>query len=46
MIDSFLGIDTEGGDTGHYGFCHKMRHAVMIQINYEDMCILQFGQSQ
>ena len=19
-----------GGDTGHYGFCHIMRHAVMI----------------
>ena len=32
MIDNFLGIDTEGGwgDTGHYGFCHIMRHAVMI----------------
>ena len=27
MIDNFLGIDTEGGDTGHYGFCHIMRHA-------------------
>ena len=33
MIDNFLGIDTEkgqGGDTGHYGFCHIMQHAVMI----------------
>ena len=39
MIDNFLGTDTEGGwgrggggggDTGHYGFCHIMRHAVMI----------------
>ena len=32
MIDNFLGIDTEGGwgDTGHYGFCHIMRHAAMI----------------
>ena len=32
MIDNILGIDTEGGrgDTGHYGFCHRMRHAVMI----------------
>ena len=26
MIDNFLG--TEG--TGHYGFCHILRHAVMI----------------
>ena len=25
MIDNFLGMDT-----GHYGFCHIMRHAVMI----------------
>ena len=42
MIDNLLGIDTVGrggggleggrggGDTGHYGFCHIMRHAVMI----------------
>ena len=34
MIDNFLGIDTEGGEgggnTGHYGFCHILRHAVMI----------------
>ena len=40
MIDNFLGIDAEGGgggggggsggDTGHYAFCHIMRHAVMI----------------
>ena len=34
MIDNFSGIDTEGGvgggDTGHYGFCHIMWHAVMI----------------
>ena len=35
MIDNFLGVDTVGGgggggrDTGHYGFCHRMRHAVM-----------------
>ena len=29
MIDNFLGIG-EGGDTGLYGFCHIMRHAVMI----------------
>ena len=26
MIDNFLGIDT---GEGHYGFCHRMRHAVM-----------------
>ena len=26
MIDTFLGL----GDTGHYGFCHRMRHAVII----------------
>ena len=25
MIDNFLGIGT-----GHFGFCHRMRHAVMI----------------
>ena len=32
MIDNFLGIDIGGwgGTTGHYGFCHIMRHAVMI----------------
>ena len=38
MIDNFLGIDTEGGgdggggggDSGRYGFCHIMWHAVMI----------------
>ena len=34
MIDNFLGIDKGGGgggwgDTGHYGFCHIMRHAVI-----------------
>ena len=38
MIDNFLGIDIEGGlggDPGHYGFCHIMRHAVMILfLNY------------
>ena len=26
MIDNFLEIDT-GGDTGHYGFCHRMLHS-------------------
>ena len=38
MIDNFLWIDTEGGggggggrgETGHYGFCHRMRHAVIF----------------
>ena len=33
MIDNFLGIDTGGGGgggTGHCGFCHRMRHAMMI----------------
>ena len=41
MIDNCLGIDTEGGgggggwgswvgDTEHHGFCHIMRHAVML----------------
>ena len=38
MIDNFLGIDTGGGggrgDTGHYGFCHRMRHAVMILFSF------------
>ena len=29
MIDNFSGIDTEGVEGGHYGFCHR-RHAVMI----------------
>ena len=29
MIDNFLGL-IQRGDTGHYGFCHRMRHAVMI----------------
>ena len=33
MIDNFLGIDRRGGggggDTGHYGFCHRMQHTVM-----------------
>ena len=28
MIDNFLGMGV--GDTGHYGFCHIMWHAVMI----------------
>ena len=32
MIDNFLGLIQRGvgGDTGHYGFCHRMWHAVMI----------------
>ena len=32
MIDNFLGIETEvgGGGTLDTGFCHRMRHAVMI----------------
>ena len=39
MIDNFL-IDTEGGgggegDTGRYGFCHIMRHAVTILFFFE-----------
>ena len=45
MIDNFLGIDTEGGgvDTGHYGFCHIMRHAVMIlSFNIKDRSCLQY----
>ena len=29
MIDNFLGL-IQRGDTGHYGFCHRMWHAVMI----------------
>ena len=29
MIDNFLGL-IQRGDTGHYRFCHRMRHAVMI----------------
>ena len=46
MIDNFLGIDTGGGGggggTGHYGFCHRMWHAVMIlfffkgQVNFHN----------
>ena len=40
MIDNFLGVDTEGGgggggDTGHFCFCHIMRHTVMILFFYE-----------
>ena len=48
MIDNFLGIDTEGeggggmGDTGHYGFCHIMRHAVMILFFLKDRSSLQY----
>ena len=49
MIDNFLGIDTEGrwgwggGDTGHYGFCHIMRHAVMILFFFiKDRSSLQY----
>ena len=30
MIDNFLGIDTGEGRTLDTGFCHRMRHAVMI----------------
>ena len=29
MIDNFLGL-IQRGVGGHYGFCHIMRHAVMI----------------
>ena len=39
MIDNFLGID---GDTGHYGFCHRMRHAVMILLFFKDRSSLQY----
>ena len=44
MIDNFLGIDTEGGrgDTGHYGFCHRMQHAVMILFFLKDRSSLQY----
>ena len=45
MIDNFLGIDTEWGwgDTGHYGFCHIMRHAVMILFFFiKDRSSLQY----
>ena len=44
MIDNFLGIDTEGGgDTGHYGFCHIMRHTVMILLFFiKDRSSLQY----
>ena len=44
MIDNFLGIDTEGvGDTGHYGFCHILRHAVMILFFFiKDKSSLQY----
>ena len=47
MIDNILGIDTEGGkggvDTGHYGFCHIMWHAVMILLFYiKDRSSLQY----
>ena len=33
MIDTFLGL-IQRGDTGHYGFCHRMRHAVIILFFY------------
>ena len=49
MIDNFLGIDTEWGDTGHYGFCHIMRHAVMILLFYKGQVkspIITQGMSQ
>ena len=29
MIDKFSWIDTERGEVGHYGFCHR-RHVMMI----------------
>ena len=35
MIDNFLGL-IQRGDTGHYGFCHRMRHAVMILFCNDD----------
>ena len=35
MIDNFLGL-IQRGDTGHYGFCHRMRHAVMILFCSDD----------
>ena len=40
MIDNFLGIDTGegGGDTGHYGFCHRM----MILFFLKDRSSLQY----
>ena len=41
MVYNFLGIDT-GGDTGHYGFCHRMRHAVMILFFLKDRSSLQY----
>ena len=44
MIDTFLGIDTEGGGGGgHYGFCHIMQHAVMILFFFlKDRSSLQY----
>ena len=35
MIDIFSGIDTEVG--GHYGFCQKRRHAVMILFFFNEL---------
>ena len=35
MIDNFLGL-IQREDTGHYGFCHRMWHAVMILFCSDD----------
>ena len=42
MIDNCSGIETEGGDTGHYGFCHRTWHAVMIFFFLKDRSSLQY----
>ena len=43
MIDNFLGMwGGGGGDTGHYGFSHKMWHAVMILFFLKDRLSLQY----
>ena len=41
MIDNFLGL-IQRGDTGHFGFCHRMRHAVMILFFLKDRSSLQY----